>query len=357
MKTEITISGDMFYINGSPTYKDVVYGGRKVEGLLFNSRMVQAIFDDANNGTKKHWVYPDTGTWDPERNVQDFIIALPEYRRHGLLGVTVGLQGGGSVYTPDIYENYDNSAYEADGTFRQAYFDRLLRVIKAADSVGMVVIVNYFYVKHARRLINIDVIKSITERVTDWLLQCGYRNILVDVANEFADWWKNPPFEPDSIHRLIEIVQSIKLDGRRLLAGSSSGGGQELPHGRWQEIEDFHMPHGNGLCPDELRKKLKRLKSTGTYRQHPKPVLINEDSVFISNLEAALDEYCSWGFYHQGYGSAYKDLSDWTLRPRETRYEELTGFQTVPVNWSINDTWKKAFFEKVNEITQSDPSL
>lgn len=353
MPTEIHIEGNQFFINNQPTYAGVENQGRRIEGLLFNSRMVQAIFDDANPETARHWAYPDTGIWDARRNVDEFCAALPEYRRHGLLAVTVGLQGGGSVYTPEIYDNYLNTAYLPDGKFNAAYFERLLQVLSAADACGMVVIVNYFYVKQARCLQSESVARQITERVTDWLLQTGYRNILVDVANESADWWQVPHFQPASIHKLIEIVQQTTLDGRRLLAGSSTGGGDDLPFGRWQEIEDFHMPHGNGLKPDALRAKLRRFKAGEAFRQHPKPILINEDSVFVENLEAAVDEYTSWGFYHQGYGSHYKDLMDWTARPREQRFEDLTGFQTLPVNWTINDPWKRAFFERVKQLTRS----
>jgi hypothetical protein len=217
----------------------------------------------------------------------------------------------------------------------------------------MVVIVNYFYVKHARRLDGEAAARRITERVTDWLLGTGFHNILVDVANESADWWRVAHFQPDAIHKLIEIVQQTRLNGRRLLAGSSTGGGEDLPHGRWQEIEDFHMPHGNGLRPAELRRKLQRLKTTEVFLKKPKPILINEDSVFLENLEAAVAEYASWGFYHQGYGSHYKDLSDWTVKGRETSYADLSGFQTVPVNWRLNDPWKKAFFTRLKEITLS----
>jgi hypothetical protein len=43
------------------------------------------------------------------------------------------------------------------------------------------------------------------------------------------------------------------------------------------------------------------------YRNRPRPLLINEDSVFLDNLDTAAEEYASWGFYHQGYGSGYKD--------------------------------------------------
>ncbi len=356
MKTEIHIEGEKFFINSQLTYSGQNWRGHPAEGLLFNSRMVQAIFDDANPATAVHWRYPDTGVWDPERNTDEFCAALPEYRRHGLLAVTVGLQGGGSVYVPEIYEHYENSAFEPDGALRPDYFERLKRVLQAADACGMVVIVNYFYIKHARRFLNEQAIRNATERATDWLLQSGYRNILVDVANESADWWRNPPFQPANIHKLIEIVQQTTLEGRRLLAGSSSGGGEEVPYGRWLEIEDFHMPHGNGLRPDELRRKLRRFKEQPGFQRQPKPVLVNEDSVFIENLEAAAAEYASWGFYHQGYGCHYKDLMDWTVQERESSYEDLSGYQTVPVNWSINDPWKRAFFKALAEGFQPIPA-
>ena len=52
---------------------------------LLNSRMVQGIFDDRNPETVKNWAYPDTGKWDPERNTREFIAAMPDWRRHGLL--------------------------------------------------------------------------------------------------------------------------------------------------------------------------------------------------------------------------------------------------------------------------------
>ena len=354
MNNEISIFQDQFLLNNKPTYPGVEHDGHKVEGLLFNSRMVQAIFDDSNPNTVDNWRYPDTGMWDADRNVKEFCAVLPEYRKHGLLAVTVGLQGGGSIYRPEIYDNYVNSAYEPDGKFKPAYFERLYRIIQAADEVGMIVIVNYFYVKHARRLESETVVRRVTEEVTDWLLQTGHRNLLVDVANETADWWHVPYFQPENIHKLIEIVQQTTAAGRRLLVGASTSGGEALPYGTWMEIEDFHMPHGNGLKPEALRSKLHQLKQSASYQKQPKPILINEDSVFTENLQIALEEYSSWGFYHQGFGSNYKDLMDWTTQDREKKYDDLSGYQTIPVNWGINDPWKKAFFEYLKTITHSD---
>ena len=102
------------------------------------------------------------------------------------------------------------------------------------------------------------------------------------------------------------------------------------------------MPHGNDSQPEALRADLRAFRGSSAYRARPRPVLINEDSVVVESLDVALSEYASWGFYCQGYGSAYKDLMDWTTQDREGRYEYLSGYQTLPVNWSINTPVKKA---------------
>ena len=58
------------------------YRGWKVEGLLLNSRMVQATFDD-DPVTRPLWAYPDTGVWDPERNTDECVAAMPSWAAHG----------------------------------------------------------------------------------------------------------------------------------------------------------------------------------------------------------------------------------------------------------------------------------
>jgi len=345
LPTHVTIDGTKFFINGSPTY-----AGTPVEGLLFNSRMIQAIFDDACPVTVGHWAYPDTGTWDPDRNTDEFCAALPQYRAHGLLGVTVGLQGGGADFAPAIYNHYRNTAFEPDGDLKPAYIDRLGRVLQAADDAGMVVIVNYFYWKQVLHYSDEALLRA-ADNTTLWLLRSGHRNILVDLANEASTNWKSTLFHPDRVHHAIRRVQGITYEGRRLPVGCSCNGGDALSEGAWLETEDFCLPHGNGLTPEALAAKLRRLKATPAYVKAPKPIVVNEDSVFVENLDAAVGEGCSWGFYCQGYGSNYKDRMDWTGRGREGRHEELSGYQMVPTNWGINTAIKRAFFDRVKALT------
>jgi hypothetical protein len=123
-RTEVSIRGDKFLLNGKVTYANRFYRGMKIEGLLMNVRAVQAIFDDANPETRTRWAYPDTGKWDAERNVREFLVALPEWRRNGLLAFTVNLQGG----SPEGYSRsqpWENTAFDSAGNLRPAYMKRL----------------------------------------------------------------------------------------------------------------------------------------------------------------------------------------------------------------------------------------
>jgi hypothetical protein len=112
------------------------------------------------------------------------------------------------------------------------------------------------------------------------------------------------------------------------------------------------MPHGNDSPPDKLREELHQLKSWEPFVASPRPILINEDSVEIRNLDVAVDEGVSWGYYSQGYGSNYKDNRwDWTIHKREPLFDYLSGFQTPPINWNINTDLKQQFFDRLKEIT------
>jgi len=133
-KTAVSIVGDEFRINGRPTYPGRVWDGHRIQGLLLNSRMVQGIFDDRNPETVKNWAYPDTGKWDAGRNTREFIAAMPEWRRRGLLAFTINLQGGSPQgYSKD--QPWHNSAFEADGSLRPDYMNRLQRILDKADEL------------------------------------------------------------------------------------------------------------------------------------------------------------------------------------------------------------------------------
>jgi hypothetical protein len=336
-QTEVAIRGDQFLINGKPTYAGRTWQGRKVEGLLFNSRMVQGIFDDLNPETRAKWAYPDTRVWDPERNTREFIAAMPEWRRHGLLAFTINLQGGSPQgYSQD--QPWHNSALRANGSLRPDYMARLERILDRADELGMVVILGVFYFGQDQRLTDEAAVKRALENAVRWVLTRGYRNVLLEVNNECDVAYDHAILQPGRVHELIDEVKRLTHEGRWLLAGTSYGGGT-IPKENVVRASDFLLIHGNGVGdPARIAAMVRETRAVPGYR--PMPILFNEDDHFdfdkpTNNLLAALGEYASWGYFDPG-ASDYRD-----------------GYQCPPVNWGINTARKRAFFQKVKEITGS----
>src|SRR5262245_54384729 len=223
-KTTVTVRGNAFHINDEPTYKGRTWNGKKVEGLLFNSRMVQGIFDDRNPDTRKLWAYPDTGKWDPDRNTREFVAAMPEWRRHGLLAFTINLQGGSPQgYSKD--QPWHNSALEADGSLRADYMSRLERILDKADELGMAVILGYFYFGQDQRLEGETAVIRAVDNATQWLFDKGYRHVIVEINNECNVRYDHAILQPERVHELIKRVKRTTREGRRFLAGTSYGGG------------------------------------------------------------------------------------------------------------------------------------
>jgi hypothetical protein len=142
-KTKVSITGNQFYINDKPSNEGRVWNGNKIEGLLFNSRIVQGVFDDLNVATRDTFAYTDTRKWDPERNNREFVAAMPHWKAYGLNAITVNMQGG----SPFGYGNFDfyNPGFNADGSLNYAYMYRLENILKKADELEMVVILGLFY--------------------------------------------------------------------------------------------------------------------------------------------------------------------------------------------------------------------
>ncbi|MHB8994650.1 MAG: hypothetical protein ACYC63_05305 [Armatimonadota bacterium] len=336
--TEITIREDAFHLNGQPTYAGQTWQGHKIEGLLLNSRMVQGIFDDLNPQTRERWAYPDTGRWDAERNTREFIEAMPQWRKHGLLAFTINLQGG----SPEGYSKsqpWHNSAFTADGDLRPEYLSRLERVLNCADGLGMAVLLGLFYFGQDERLRDeASVVRGLDETVT-WVLAQGYRHVLIEVNNECNVRYDHAVLRPERVHELVQRVQAHRREGRRLLVGTSYGGGT-VPRENVVRASDFLLLHGNGVGdPQKIAEMVRQTRQVPGYR--PMPILFNEDDHFefdqpTNNLAAAIGEYCSWGYFDPG-------MNDYG-----------TGYQCPPVQWGINTERKQSFFAAVREITGSE---
>lgn len=344
--TKLTIEGTKFLIDGAPVHKGRKYNGHDVEGLLFNCRLVQALFDDENPQTVHQWAYPDTGKWDAERNVSELIDALPAYLAHGCTAITVNLQGGMPVTGTERVQPWLNTAIDPDGKLKPAYMDRLHRVLKAADELGMVVIVGYFYFGQDQYLKDEEAIRRGTIAASEWLLDTGFENILIELNNESdIPHYHHDILLPPRVHELVGLAKSVSRDGRRLLVSTSFSGGNfhgEIPPGLPTEaslqVSDFALVHTNKWDADHTKKVVEGVRELNAYKARPMPVVINEDSITVDNLFAAVEVFAPWGYYDQGSNN-YQD-----------------GFQSPPVNWGINTPEKKRFFEGVAEISGVHPS-
>jgi hypothetical protein len=339
-KTEVSIVGEEFYLNGQPTFKGRTWKGLKIQGLLPNSRMVQGTFDDLNPATAAQWAYPDTKKWDADRNVNEFLAAMPEWRKHGLLAITLNLQGG-SPYGYSNAQPWENSAFAPDGSLRDAFMRRTERIINRADELGMVAILGYFYFGQDQRLQDEAAVIRAVDNATDWVLAKGWRNVLIEVDNECnVKSYDHAILKADRVHELIERVKSKRVVGRRLLVSTSYGGGA-VPKENVVRAADFLLVHGNGVKdPQRIGEMVAQTRKVAGYR--PMPIVFNEDDHFdfeqpTNNFIAATKAYASWGFFD--------------YRMKDEGFDE--GYQSVPVNWGISSERKRGFFKLLKEITGS----
>ena len=370
--TQLSIEGERWLINGRATYQGQRYRGWDVEGLLMNSRMTNAVFDDENPVTRGLFAYPDTGDWDADRNTDEFVAMLPVYRSHGLLGVTVNLQGGSPtgyyrepMFRANLAERgievddevvwaglpspasqpWHNSAFNSDGSLKPAFLDRAQRIIAACDRLGMVVILGYFYFGQDERLTDEAAVCRAVDDATRWVLDSGYGNVLIEINNEAnVPRYEHEIMQPHRVAELIDRAKSIEVDDRRMLVGTSYGGGR-VPDDDVVSVSDFIMVHGNGVTePSRIAQMVVETRALPSYTE--KPILFTEDDHFEfdkpeNNLLSALSEYASWGYFDPGDAvggkSEFGDYQD--------------GYQNVPVNWGINTDRKRGFFGLLAEIT------
>ena len=335
-QTIVSIRGNAFYINNEITYKGRYWNNYKIEGLLYNSRMVQGIFDDSNPDTRNRFVYPDTKVWDAQRNTNEFVNAMTIWHKHGLLSFTINMQGG----SPMGYGNHGwvNTAFDSLGNIKPTYLERLQQILDKADQLGMVPILGLFYFGQDEQLQDENAVIQAVKNTVHWLLENDYRNVLIEVNNECNVRYDHAILQPDRVHELIELVKSTEVNGHRLLVSTSYGGGT-IPKPNVIETADFILLHGNGVQePDSIAAMVTKTRAVEGYANQP--ILFNEDDHYHfdkkwNHLVAATSEYASWGYFdYRMEGEGYE-----------------SGFQSVPVDWQINSPRKQGFFDKLKEIT------
>lgn len=308
--TSISIQNESFLINGQLTYSDLGSSKPEAHGLLMNARFIQGIFDDkADPGRFARWGHD---SWDPSAHTQGLIDALPEWYGYGLRAFTTGFQGGGPCFTVNN-SSIDNNPFGEDGSsLDPAYAERMDRLIKAADELGMAVIVSYFYGSQADRLRDGRAVRNAVTVASEFLKDGGYTNVLIEVANEMnIGSFNSHPIvqQPEGMASLIDLARE-KSGG--MAVGCSGGGGYR--NREVAEASDYVLVHGNGQSRQRYYKMIQEVKSW----DQNKPIVCNEDSQAIGNMGVAFKTNTSWGYYNNM--TKQEPPADWSVTKGEDTY-------------------------------------
>lgn len=289
-KTNLSVSGEQFLVNGKPTYSEIPGSNMQAHGLLFNQRMIQGIFDD--RGNRKRYKRGGMGFFDPDANTEALVAALPQWHAYGLRAITVGLQGGWPVGMVDVEEIENNPFRENGKEIDQAYLKRLDRIVKAADELGMVVIVNILYWAQTKKFRTGLEIRNAVISACRFLRDKGYGNVIVDVANEYnIDLFADHALvnDPEGMASLIGLA---RCESGNMPVGSSGGGG--MMDEEVVRASDVILIHGNGLSRGKYYDFVKRIKACAP----GKPIVCNEDSPCCTRVDVSLSAGVSWGYYN-----------------------------------------------------------
>ena len=290
-RTRLALDGQRFRLNGALTYH-----GEPPEGMLLNVRMVNSVFEDDGR--------PD---FDPEKNTAEFVGRMPDYVGQGVRAFTVSLQGGYPGYS-----GARNSAFRSDGTLDATYLARVARVIERADGLGAVIILSLFYQRQDQILRNEEAIRAGVIKAVDWVKQRGYRNIILEIANEYG----HAGFDHAVLRSDAGVAGLIRLAQQRhsSLPVSASTLGTARTTSLVAAASDVILVHFNQLSISEIKSRVRNLRTA----YQSKPIVCNEDgrtgSAAVAALMASVDAGASYGLMvervNQYYPFYFRGRSD-----------------------------------------------
>lgn len=271
-----------FYLSGRSGTWFKTYSGSAYRldaaGRLMNLRIAQALFDD-------EWLTEER--FDPAAHTERIIRALDTYRAHGILAISVSLQGGNMAYerTPNIRRSRDAkagpgkgalvSAFRPDGSLKQPWMDRALRLARELDRRGMILNLQYLYGHQDEMFESPAAIERAVANATDWLIDQKLRNVIIEIANEYdGDSWDHNRFVFRNMAKLMDIARSrfeVKKAGYRLPITASTQRVQLYESGQGGDLTTVH---GNHLGPAGKGKLVAALVGNPAV---PGPVYMNED--------------------------------------------------------------------------------
>ena len=303
-----------FYVREGSGMWQKTYTGKafrpEAAGRLMNLRIAQGLFDD-------EWLteFP----FDPEENTNRLIRALDDYKSHGVMAISVSLQAGNAGYNiefqgikrammvrPGPGKGTLTSAFLPDGSLKEAWMNRLLRLVKELDRRGMVLDLMYLYSGQGEVLQNPEAIRRAARNATDWLIDHDCRNVIVEIANEYnVNGFDRDRYIPLDMGTLIELARerfAAKKAPFRLPISASSVGFTAFEAIR--EHADLTIIHGNGRSPEQKRRGVPPLVADAAA---PGPIYMNEDNSGrettpemlekeLASCDAVFSAGGSWGY-------------------------------------------------------------
>ena len=282
--TKVTARGDQWYFNDQ-----IINMGSPAEGLLMNVRMVNSVFEDRS--TQLSIITPN---FNSKTNSNDFISMIPEYLSNGVNAFTISLQGGSPGYEGAI-----NTAFNADGSLRKKYLDRVEKVIRACDARNAVVILSCFHQSqhsHSSSLKGKEEIKKALVNVVNWIRERKFTNVLLEITNEynnggFKNWPDGEWFSSEQGQNEL-IMMAKRLYPSLMVSTSGMGDGTFSPL-LTKEL-DFFIIHFNNTDIEDIPIKIEELKKYG------KPIICNEDDKLKNKGAIAMAlsvlHGCGWGY-------------------------------------------------------------
>jgi len=290
MKTKISIRGDSFLINGDPVYGEIPGANPDSLGLMWNQRVIQGVFDDKKD--KSRFNQFKMKVFDPAKNTENLIAALPEWHAYGMRAITVGFQGGWPVGAVNV-EEIDNNPFSPDGLSLDAeYAGRMDSIIRAADEIGAVVIVSLLYWAQSRAFADGRAAANAVRTGARFVRDGNYTNVILEVANEYnISPFKNHPLIY-SAQGMAQLIKIAREESGGALVGCSGGGG--MADREVVEESDVAIVHGNGLTRGEYYDFIQKVKGWAG----GKPIICNEDSPCCTRVDVGLETHTSWGYYN-----------------------------------------------------------
>lgn len=279
-------------------------------GKLMNLRIAQALFHD-------EWL--TEAQFDPDAHTERVIRALDAYKAHGILAISVSLQGGNMAYHRNAGDTIKRersyklgpekgayvSAYRPDGSLKPEWLKRCLRLARELNKRRMVLNLMYLYAHQDEQFESPDAIGRAIVATTDWLIDNDVRNVIIEIANEYdIEAWDHDKYVPQNVAKLIQLARSrfeAKKAKFRLPVTASVTGLRALPE---TGNADIAAVHGNGISANQKRSGARKLFVDPAVRG---PIYMNEDDngreTTLANLaeetwscEALYQSGGSWGY-------------------------------------------------------------